>query len=73
MEFEARRCDTAIEALQVADIYGGHAIICCGAGHLVVGDEALRKLEQARVSFAHIHWHEPSGRIVTVPVNGGGP
>ena len=70
MQIEARRCDTAIEALQVADIYGGHAVLCCGAGHLVVGDATLRKLERARVSFAHIFWHEASGRIMTVPVEG---
>jgi hypothetical protein len=59
--------DSAIEAMQAADIYGGRAIQC--GGYFVVREEEADRLAAEGVQFAFVGWCNAINRIVTVPVN----
>jgi len=66
---QARRHPNAFEALQDMDAAGDvdHAILL-GGMYLTVTQTEVDRLEAAGVGFALLSYHEPTGRIMTVPV-----
>jgi hypothetical protein len=60
--------DSGIEAIQLADIYGGKPITV-GGRYLVVTEAEADRLAADRVPFAFLGWCNAIDRIVTVPVN----
>ncbi len=67
--FYATRHPNAHEALQHLDAAGdgGYAIML-GGMYLTVTRAEAQRLEAAGVGFAILTYHEPTGRIMTIPV-----
>lgn len=67
VQFEAIEADSAMEAIQIADIYGRRAILLDRP--MVVTEEVAARLAEEGVEFAYLCYHERSQQIMTVPVN----
>lgn len=70
MKLQAIICESREDAIiesNFQEVYGV-PVLLNGKPMLVRESDAAR-LEKARVSFAYLHYHEPSGLIMTVPAN----
>jgi hypothetical protein len=66
---EATEHESAIEALQYLDASGDDRAIFIGGKYLTATKAEVERLETAGFEFAYLSYHEPTGRIMTVPVN----
>jgi len=66
---------SAFEALQYLDASGDDRAIMIGADggrsvkYLTLTRDEAERIEAAGIEFAYLSYHEPTGRIMTVPVN----
>lgn len=66
---------SAAEALQYLDASGDERAIMIGADggrsvkYLTLTRAEAEQLEMAGIEFAYLSYHEPTGRIMTIPVN----
>ena len=64
---------SAVEAIQYLDVSNHNRAVLMGGKHLTLTKADAEKLEFVGASFAYLFYHEASGRIMTVPVNGRKP
>jgi hypothetical protein len=62
--------DSAIEAIQYLDVSNHDRAVLLGDKYLTMTQAEAERLEASGAEFAYIHYHEPTGRIMTVPVDG---
>jgi len=73
--FQATEHPSALEALQYLDASGDdHAILIGADGgrsvkYLTLTQAEAERIEMAGFEFAYLSYHEPTGRIMTIPVN----
>lgn len=60
----------AHEAIQYLDCSADDRAILIGRKHLTVSLAEAHRLEALGIEFAYLIHHEPTGRIMTIPVNG---
>jgi hypothetical protein len=65
--------DSAAEAIQYLDVSKYDQAILMGGKYLTVTKADAEKLEFIGASFVYLFYHEASGRIMTVPVDGTEP
>lgn len=73
--FQATEHRSAAEALQYLDASGDERAIMIGAHggrivkYLTLTQAEAERLEAAGITFAYLCYHEPTGRMMTIPVN----
>jgi len=66
---EATEHDSAHEAIQYLDCSGHDRAVSIGGKYLTMRESEAQRLEAMGLAFAYLSHHEPTGRIMTVPVN----
>ena len=64
---------SAAEAIQYLEVSNHDRAIMMGGKHLTLTKADADKLKFVGASFAYLFYHEASGRIMTVPVDGREP
>ena len=64
---------SAIEAIQYLEVSSHDKAILMGGKHVTLTKADAEKLEFVGAAFAYLFYHEASGQIMTVPVEGRKP
>lgn len=68
---QATEHDSAHEAIQYLDVSADDCAVLLGGKYLTMPQADADKLESLGAKFACLVWHEPTGRIMTIPANDG--
>ena len=60
----------AFEAIQHLEVSGDDRAIMLGGKYLTLNTAEAEKLEASGTEFAYLVYHEPTGQIMTIPVDG---
>jgi len=61
---------SAFEALQHLEVSGDDQAILLGGKYMTLAKAEAEKLEALGSAFAYLVFHEPTGQIMTIPVEG---
>jgi hypothetical protein len=62
--------ESAIEAIQYLDVSNHDRAVLLNGKYLTMTQAEADRLEASGAEFAYVYFHEPTGRIMTVPVDG---